>query len=172
MTTETVFSFTAQFSRKLLVASLKPLLRAQLVGLRIIGVVLVTLGLLIRSVDGAPLVSLLAVVLGALCVLVIPSLTVRSVAGKIEELCCRPSEYRIDAQGVYVGNDLVETLYRWAALKSLDEMPRLLVARAVGSGMVAIPLVGLPDETVAQLVAYVREHIAGEPAGQASPSGS
>lgn len=160
MTTETVFSFTAQPSRKLLVASLKPFFRTQFVGLRIGGAVLVALGLLIRSVDGGfPIVSILAVVLGAMFALVIPPVIVRSVAGKVEELCCRPTEYRIDGRGVYVGNDLVESLYRWAVFKSVDEMPGLLVARIAGSGIVAIPLLELPTETAAEVLAFVREHV-------------
>jgi hypothetical protein len=170
VTTETVFSFTAQPSRKLLVASLKPYFRAQFLGFRIGGAVLVALGLLVRSVDdGFPMLSLFAVVLGAMFVLVVPPVIVRSVVGKIEELCCRPTEYRIDGRGVYVGNDLVEGLYRWAALKSVDERPGLLVARVGGSGIVAVPLMELSAEIAAQVTAFVREHVVREASGQPSP---
>ncbi|GIE80245.1 hypothetical protein Aph02nite_61950 [Actinoplanes philippinensis] len=158
MDTETVFSFSAHPTRQQLVVSIRWFLRGQLRLLRLGGAVLIVFGL-VFSLDDELLLRIFTVLFGLVCILLVPEITVRVVVARIQGMLSRPTEYRIDDQGVRMTNDLTEFFVRWIAVDRLDEAPGLLIARTGQSGFSAIPTGGLPPETASEVTGYVRAHV-------------
>ncbi len=158
MATDTVFSFAAQPTRAQLVVSIRRFMRGQLRPFRLAGALLIVFGL-VFSLDDEIVLRIFTVLFGLACIVLVPELTVRTVVGKMQGLLSRPTEYRIDEQGVRMTNDLTEFFVRWVAVDRLDEAPGLLIARTGPSGFYAVPTGALPPETAAEVTAFMRAHV-------------
>ncbi|MFC4067919.1 YcxB family protein [Actinoplanes subglobosus] len=158
MDTDTVFAFSAHPTRAQLIVSIRRFIRGQARLFRLAGVLLIVFGL-VFSLDEEHLLRIFTVLFGLACILVVPELTVRTVVRKIQGMLSRPTEYRIDEQGVRMTNDLTEFFVRWVAVDRLDEAPGLLIARTGQTGFYAIPTGGLPPETAAEVTEFVRAHV-------------
>ncbi|GGN53546.1 hypothetical protein GCM10010112_02500 [Actinoplanes lobatus] len=158
MDAATDFSFYVQPTREQLAVSVKQFMRPQLRLARLLGVLLIALDFLFFSL-GERTMGLFVALLGVSLIAVVPPLTVRSVVGKMAGVIGRPTQYRVDDQGVRMTSDLTEVFYRWAAVDRLDETPGLLIARTGQSGFFAVPIADLPPETAAEVTAFVRAHV-------------
>ncbi|MFC7527075.1 YcxB family protein [Actinoplanes sp. GCM10030250] len=152
------FVFSAHPTREQLLASLAHFLGPQFRLYRWMGAAMVVLGLLLFAL-GDVFVATFAVLLGAVFLLVVPPLTTRLVLTKVSYLLDRPTEYRIDERGVWIGNDLVENLFHWHAVDRLDELPGMVIARLGKSGFYAVPTDGLPPATAAEVTGFIRERV-------------
>jgi hypothetical protein len=156
--TDIAFSFSAHPTRPQLIVSIRRFMRGQARFFRLAGALLIVFGL-VFSLDDELVFRIFTVLFGLACILLVPELTVRTVVGRMQGLLSRPTEYRIDDQGVRMTTDLTEYFIRWAAVDRLDEAPGLLIARAGQSGFYAVPTVALPPETAAEVVAFMRAHV-------------
>ncbi|WP_433791764.1 YcxB family protein [Actinoplanes sp. CA-252034] len=158
MDTDTAFSFSAHPTRQQLLVSIRRFTRGQARFFRLAGALLIVFGL-VFSLDDEIVLRIFTVLFGLLCILAVPELTVRTVVAKIQGMLSRPTEYRIDDQGVRMTTDLTEFFVRWAAVDRLDEAPGLLIARTGQTGFYAVPTGALPPETAAEVTAFVRAHV-------------
>ncbi|BEL11822.1 hypothetical protein Q0Z83_100130 [Actinoplanes sichuanensis] len=158
MDTETGFSFSAHPTRQQLLVSIRRFMRGQLRLFRLAGALLIVFGL-VFSLDEELVLRIFTVLFGLACILVVPEITVRVVVAKIQGMLTRPTEYRIDDQGIRMTNDLTEFFVRWIAVDRLDEAPGLLIARTGQTGFYAVPTGSLPPETAAEVTEYVRAHV-------------
>ncbi|MBG0559867.1 YcxB family protein [Actinoplanes aureus] len=152
------FAFSAHPTEQQLTASLNAFLRPQYRLYRWMGAALVVLGALLFLL-GDVFVASFAVLFGLACLLIIPPVTTRMVLRKMAGLIDRPTDYRIDDQGVWMGNDKVENLFRWGSVDRLEELPGMVLARLGKSGFYAVPTDGLPPETAAEVTAFLRAHV-------------
>jgi hypothetical protein len=156
--TDTAFTFSAHPTRAQLVVSIRRFMRGQIRFFRLAGALLIVFGL-VFSLDDELVLRIFTVLFGLACIVLVPELTVRTVVGKMQGMLSRPTEYRIDGQGVRMTNDLTEFFVRWVAVDRLDEAPGLLIARTGQSGFYAVPTVALSPETAAEVAAFMRAHV-------------
>jgi hypothetical protein len=156
--TETAFTFSAHPTRAQLIVSIRRFTRGQARFFRLAGALLIVFGL-VFSLDDELVLRIFTVLFGLACILLIPELVVRTVVAKMQGMLARPTEYRIDDQGVRMTTDLTEFFVRWAAVDRLDEAPGLVIARTGQSGFYAVPTVALSPETAAEVTAYIRAHV-------------
>lgn len=152
------FTFSARPTEAQLIASLNAFLRPYYRLYRWMGVVLVLLGVLLFLLD-VGYFAVFSVLLGIAFVLIIPPVTTRTVLRKMADLVDRPTDYRIDENGVWMSNDKVENLFRWNSVDRLEELPGMVLARLGKSGFYAVPTDGLPPETAAEVTAFLRAHV-------------
>jgi hypothetical protein len=151
------FAFSAHPTKRQLTDSLNNFLRPQYRLYRLLGVGMVVLGAVLFLL-GDVFVASFALLFGLACVLIIPPVTTRIALSKMAGLLDRPTHYRIDERGVWIGTDQVESLYHWRAVDRLDELPGMLIARLGKSGFYAVPTTGLSPETTAELTSFLRAH--------------
>ncbi|MEV6298678.1 YcxB family protein [Actinoplanes sp. NPDC051861] len=152
------FTFSAHPTQAQLIASLNHFLKPQYRVYRVSGVILLVLGVILLLLEDY-YVGPLALVLGVFCRWGLPPLVTRMVLRRAASLLDRPTDYRIDEDGVWVGNDQAESLFHWKAVDRVDELPGMLIGRLGKAGFFAVPLDGLDPETAAQLTAFIRAHV-------------
>jgi hypothetical protein len=157
MSTDPSFTFSAEPDARRLRASLRHFYKRNFRTTRLQGLLILLIGVGLVFAD--PMVGLFPVVIGIGMLLLVPLLTLSQVTKKIGALLNVPTTYRIDDQGVWVGNYMCDSQYRWRAFTKVDELRGMLLFRLGESGFVAVPTGGLAPETAVAVTAFVRAHV-------------
>lgn len=148
-------SMWVAYDEKRLRRTLKFILRPVLKKLRIIGVLLIVLGLLIGAVGGEWISALGPVVLGVLFSVGIGPLTLRSSMRMQSNVIKDGFHMTLDDEWVTVSYPLVESRFRWAGLDSIVEMPDAWYAKFGKRQAFSIPKEPMTEEQRAQFSAFV-----------------
>lgn len=135
--------------------TLRFLLRPQLKIVRILGGVLIVLGLALLAVEPSMIVGYVAVLLGLLVGVAIAPImvawSVRMQSKVIKDGC----HMTLDDEGVTVAHPLVESRFRWAALDRIIETPDVWYAMFGKIQAVAIPKDPMTEEQRAEFAVFV-----------------
>ncbi|WP_436527019.1 hypothetical protein [Actinoplanes sp. HUAS TT8] len=158
MVTQTSFTFVADPDPERLRRALRHYFQRAFMLTRTGGTVILLCGLLVGAL-GEYLTAFAFVLLGAVLAFVVPIRIMNTTLAKLTAAKHGPTTHRIDEQGVFGSNDLLEALYRWPALTRVEEMPGLLMIVTVQSAYVTVGTAGLDPETSAALTEFVRERV-------------
>jgi hypothetical protein len=140
-------------------ASFRQLLRGPVRRIRIVGIVLVLLGLVCALTDdgsgGLLLLGVLLVVLGLLYAVLIPVRSMRLSLRRIPPALQQPKRIELTEQSVKVTSPLILTEYAWAAFVRIQEIPGVLMLMPGRYQVVPVPIGGLAPHELAQLREFV-----------------
>jgi hypothetical protein len=166
MSVESEFVFTAQPTERQFRDASRLINRQGFWFLRALGLALLGFGVLMLLFDGPEdrTLGIVLLVMGLFVGLAGPGLVVRKATRVNLKALGKPISYRIDADGVWSASDLTEGIFRWPAVTGIDQVPGMAMVRVGRSQYVPVPFDGLPPETAAELLAYMRAHAGGKPA--------
>ncbi|BCJ42431.1 hypothetical protein GCM10010168_08270 [Actinoplanes ianthinogenes] len=159
MSTDTSFAFSAGPDQQALRTAFQHFLRPTFTLLRGGGLAMLLVGLALVLLWDQYVAGLLVLMLGLGFAVVVPSRTLRRVMQRSAALSGRGASYRVDEQGIFAANDLVEALYRWPALTRVDELPGMLLVAIGESGFVSMRTGDLDPQTRAALTEFVRARV-------------
>lgn len=158
MTTDTAFVFSVGPDERAARAAVKHFLRPTLMFVRVAGLGILVVGLALLFFDNY-LLALLVILIGLGFAVVVPPRTLQRVMKKVGPMVGLGSAYRVDEQGIFAANSMMEALYRWPALTKVDELPGVLLVAMGESGFVSIRVSDLAPETRAALIAFIRARV-------------
>jgi hypothetical protein len=166
MSVESEFVFTAQPSERQFRDASRLVNRQGFWFLRGIGIVVLGSGLMMLLFDQADdrPIGVSFLVVGLVIGLAGPALVVRRSTRVNLKALGKPISFRIDGEGVWSASDLTEGIIRWPAVTGIDAVAGMAMVRVRRSQYVPVPFDGLPPETAAELLAYMRAHAGGKPA--------
>ncbi|GLW28822.1 YcxB family protein [Actinoplanes regularis] len=159
MTSDVIFAFSAQPDEEQTRAALRHLFRQNFVLIRSLGTALFLIGLISLTWDGSASLSGICLGLGVAFVFVVPPLVLRRIWRKMSSTINLPITYRVDDQGVFVANELIEQLLRWPAVTRIEELPGMTILRVGDSAFVTLRTGELSAEEAAALTEFVKARV-------------
>lgn len=172
--TETRFAFEVTPQRQHISAGTRHTRRAIWVIFLVLGILVLAVAAEAKRIDRntSPTVMLLWGWLAASFGVLLPWLASRALVKTTLKRAGRLTSYRIDSDGIWTANDLVEGLVRWPMVKAVVDTPSVTLVKLDGALVMPIVTEYLTEGRRSALVAYIRQHAASSAGAGGSRAGT